>query len=517
MNINLSYPELLEGQEFLTETDPKVLKKLIENDGTSNLDSDIKRITQLLHDINRCPKSLSSSEAILKLFHSKYSSFSSSLRDYSNDNLKERSEADELMHDLTREMTFAYKAYLNLLNEQNKWVFGLPKKQAFGANYAMHYLSLLKAEHYNFERSLPSYLWQELFDLYQYAEINKLTKIKIKDPTDNPLSVSITIQNTFVRASLMASMEPYLLKRVEIWNLFHKLNGFINDVQIGNDSNMIKESHCFAFNFKYAERPKLLKAKKNHDKNSRYINIDSFADKVKSELKLFNTNMPQKYPFLSANNSTLQEKLLQIMYKYSVQYIARSSDRYPIDVETKAVFGFQDIMHLIKSNIDLSIFPDSKADTELVRNANGGHQITWQMVNESQGGACIKQEQISDFYIKELTPMVVSKRLPSKEGAWKFAMSRWSKPLKSHTKVGLKYIKGNLCLASNVNDPGQDFLFIGPDTKGVAFLLTPKAALKDTKNFVLSVDDKKILVCKNSVFPFADSNLIKIEIIKKSS
>lgn len=84
----LSYPEILDGQEFLTEVDPKQVKSRVFNDGLNDVEEEVSRLTSVIYELNRCPQSLSEIESNLKTLHLRYSTISSFARDYSIPDLR---------------------------------------------------------------------------------------------------------------------------------------------------------------------------------------------------------------------------------------------------------------------------------------------------------------------------------------------------------------------------------------------------------------------------------------------
>lgn len=514
-SLNLSFPDLLEGQEFLTETDHYQLQRLLNNDSSSDLEQEIRRFTEIVFDLNRCPQSLSEKEANLKLLHAKYSSLSNALRDYSQDSVNKSSELDKLMHDLTREMSFAFKSFLYQLEKQGKWGFRLSKKAAFAVNYSIHYLSLLKAEFYIAGEALPAYLWRELHQLFKFSEVKKLTKTKLKDVADNCIFVADTIPKSYARACLAATMNPYGLSREEVWNLFHYIGLAVDDVTISNDPSILKGSYCLEVDLAQGQRPKQIREQFKHQSSQRYLNIDSFSQLIKSQLTAFASNKELKFKFLSITRKSLHEKLLQLMYRYSVQYVARGSDRYPIEVEAQVVWGLKRIVKLLQSEVDMSVHT---ATTEFMKTTASGETefpLVWQTVNESKGGLCIQEQQHRNLSIPESLPLVISKQLPDQQGRWQLAVTRWHTSEGSTNKLGIQYVKGSMQLAKLANRDSEYLVCIGPDKRGHHFLLTSKGALQGLKNLVIEIAHDKFLVNHSGMFPCVDSDLVQVKIVKK--
>ncbi len=514
--LNLSFPELLEGQEFLTETDPNQLKQLLDDDGSSDLEKEIQRFTQIVFDLNRCPQSLAENEANLKLLHQKYSGLNDSLRDYSLDAVNKSKSTDELMHQLTLEMSFAFKAYLNQLLENDKWTFRLTKKAAFAANYAIHYLTLLKTEYYSLDKSLPSYLWRELNQLYLYAESNKLLKTKVKDAASTKIAVSSLIVTSYVRACLLSAITPYALSREELWNLFHYLGESSKRVSITADAEVTKEAHCFRVDMGLSQRPTLIREQLEHKDSFRYINIEAFTHFINQELSAFASGNKLQLEFLSYSDNLLHEKLLQNMYRYSVQYISRESDRYPIEVEAKVVWGLPEILKLLQSEVDIASYQPTNEFIESFGQDQFKLPLIWQTVNESQGGACIQEQQHRNLKISESTPLLISKHLPNQQGKWQLAISRWHKVEANSNLLGIRYIKGAMQITKIANNGDEQMVCIGPDNRGKHFLLAPKGYLQGAKNLALEISNAKILAHCNGFFPCAGADLVQIELSKKS-
>ncbi|NVJ67004.1 MAG: hypothetical protein HWE16_10990 [Gammaproteobacteria bacterium] len=514
--LNLSFPELLEGQEFLVETDNAQLKQLLDDDGSSDLQKEILRFTKIVYDLNRCPQSLAEYDANLKSLHKKYSGLSDSLRDYSSEAIKEAKQEDELMHKLTLEMCFAFKSYLSNLIDNDKWTFRLNKKAAFATNYAIHYLSLLKAEYYSLGKPLPGYIWRELNQLYLYAESNKLSTSKVKEVADNRIEVSSSILGSYARACLLSAITPYDLNRKEVWNLFQHLGKSADRVTISSDPEITKEAHCFRVDLGQSQRPVMIREQLQHQETYRYLNIQAFTQFINQELSAFASGKPLELQFLSQNDVELQERLLQKMYRYSVQYIARESDRYPIEVEANVVWGLKEIIKLLQSEVDINAHQSTEDFMQSLGQDDFKLPLAWQTVNESQGGACLQEQQHNSLKISDSTPLVVSKHLPNKQGRWQLAISRWHKQDASTNLIGIKYVKGAMQIAKVANNGNQLMVCIGPDSSGRHFLLTPKDHLKGVRNLALEVANSRLLAHCKGFFSCAGADLVQIEMSKKS-
>ncbi len=515
--LDLSFPEVLEGQQFLTETEPGRLKSILAISDSQTIKAEILKTKKIVFDLNRCELPLSDALTIIKILHNKYSNISNMIRDYSDDAILINKDVDIHLHQLTREMTHATKQCVVKLESNNKWVFGLPKKLASAINLAIHYLTLFKLEHYQFDKSLPSYLWKELFQLYQFAEVNKLTEISVKDDPTNIIRVSKCIKSSFCRTALMASMEPYTLNREESWNTFCYLDNLVTEIKLTKDKNIPNKSSSFAFNYAKAYRPEQVHENHKHDENSRYLNMLGFTSKIKQELSIFNASKPLNYQFLTPNNKAMHEKLLQMVYRYSMKYIARASDRYPVDVEAKAIWGFDDIKALINSELQLDSYPSSDAFESAMKDCRSGLPTDWQAVNQSLGGSCIEEHQHKHLVIKNATPMVIALNSPGKRGAWRFAISRWHKAEQSDNKVGLQYINGAIQVVKSSNKELGTLIMIGPDPNHQHFLFTRRDQLKAVKNMIIEVENTKFLVSNKGILACENADLVKIEIVKKSA
>ncbi|MRX27062.1 hypothetical protein [Kangiella sp. HZ709] len=517
IKLDLSFPEVLEGQQFLTETEPGRLKSILTISDSQTIKAEILKTTKIVFDLNRCELSLSDALIIIKILHNKYSNISNMIRDYSDDAILINKDVDIHLHQLTREMTHATKQCVVKLESNNKWVFGLPKKLAFAINLALHYLTLFKLEHYQLDKSLPSYLWQELFQLYQFSEVNKLTEISVKDDPINSIRVSRNIKSSFCRTALMASMEPYTLNREESWNTFCYLDNLVSEIKLTKDKTIPSESSYFAFNYAKAYRPEQVQENHKHDENSRYLNMLGFTSKIKQELSIFNASKPLNHQFLTPNNKVMHGKLLQMVYRYSIKYIARASDRYPVDVEAKVIWGFDDIKALITSDLKLNAYPASESFETAIKSPQSGLPTVWQAVNQSQGGSCIEEYQHKGLKVNNSTPMMIALDFPGQRGAWQFALSRWHKSKNSSNIIGLQYVKGPVRMVQSSNKELGSLIMIGPDHNDQHFLFTPHEQLKMTKNMIIQTEEGKLLVSNKGILTCENADLVKIEIVKKST
>ncbi len=516
--LSLICPDLLEGQEFLISAEPKDIKRKLDADDSADLSEDIIHATKCLHELNRCPQSLSEQEANLKSFERKYSLLSLSLRNYSLGQLQESEQLDALMHELTLEMSYGFKRYLLQLDGNTNWVFGIQKKVAYAVNASIYYLSLLKNERYNSNKAIPSYLWQELHQLYLYAENKKLLKIKLKVAVTGLLSAADTISANYVRACLLSAIIPYDLSRKESWNLFQYLQQAAGSIIISDDLDLAQDKHCFAIDLKGGSRPVLIRSVINgNNLEPRFMITNGFTDLLKSQLSDYvNQGVLADKAFLSIDEPQLAEKLMQLMYRYSVQFIARESDRYPIEVDADTVWGLKAILDFWQyqelSPMDENFAASFEENLLDLLDESYSMPIRWQTVNESQGGLCIQEQKHGALTISESMPVLIAKHTHVRNSNWVFALTRWHQMEGIKNRVGVKFIKGKLQIACINQKPDVKLLVIGPDSSGRQFLLVPRGYLVNKNNMVLQLAGKKMLAQCVRTFHCTDADLVQIEL-----
>ena len=180
-----------------------------------------------LIDINRATAPTNKRFQLLEAFRPMVGEISEILHKYyatATIPLDEKNRATaELAHDLLGEMAYGYKVVLqetaaDSITDSNR------NTVVASALYAMHHLTCLLVDIYALYSPEPKALWQELHQIYRYAEYEGFLST-IPSQNGNKGDVR-SIDHTYRRILMLALANPYHLMRGEALILFHELDNW---------------------------------------------------------------------------------------------------------------------------------------------------------------------------------------------------------------------------------------------------------------------------------------------------
>lgn len=453
--LRLTYPTQQQGQHLLVETRPDALKRWLEALPYGDMKRTVPQVAQAIASLNRSDMSADKRAELVELFDHTYELISDYYRPRivlrpRGQQFAGRAESDELQL-LTREMSFAYKMLvIDIISKRSFWSKDKPLARAI--NLATHYLSLILLEHYETYSPVPVYIWRELNALYAYAAKAKLHQLEALP--ENYKHCLATVEDSYVRACLVALANPYQMDRGEHWemNKFLAHWGALADIS-DNPDDFTKRS-CFVIDLASENKPRygINALEDTEDPNIRLLitheltlKISQMIEQLEQERLLPN---PGFYSGLSAPEAL---NLLQRMSSHWDFRVERYTPRYPIINQLDVVWGLPAIHQVLTWQDPLSPNTDPNArnaDRELLTRMLGDKNapLRWDAINASDGGICIGQHQhsVDNLRIGQLAALreYVDGR-PSPR--WQLGIVRWLRGDKRKgTSLGLQFIKGDI-------------------------------------------------------------------------
>lgn len=444
--LKLTYPSLQAGQEFMLDTAPSAVSAWLDRLAFSDINRAIQEMLNVAKTLNRCQQKTAHREANFQTLSKGYLQISKHLREH-NDRRTIKVSHSQLkdLHTLSAEMAFAFKRIVDELSIQK---FALKKNQrlAKAINYSQHFLGIMLIEHYQLHTPVPAYLWHELHMLYEFAEENKLHRLKVHS-SDDALEPIPTIEQSYVRSCLMAIIDPYHLGDNLHWHLFKYFYHWGNKATLDKDLNHFSESRCFIINLNEGKKPLFIKKETEYEDSGhlRLLLTDKLLEVVEQQLiKMEETQELPKPGFYRAIDNKLALKLLHRIFTYCDQHLKRQSTRYPMMGHVSIVWGSSAIQKTLSAKDKLTI------------NEHLGHQIkgllgdeyktgiNWQTVNYSEGGMCIRhnKQQAAQLEIGNIALIRIENNA-EEPNRWQLAISRWQNIDHARgTTVGVEYLRG---------------------------------------------------------------------------
>ncbi len=500
--MNLTSPSQKDGQHLLVETRPDKLEDWLESLPYGNMERAIAEVSRAVASLNRIDIKAQQREELVGLFDRTYEQISSSYRPYPQQITNKELYKKELagLHQLTSEMAFAHKILVNHYSEKR----GLWKKTKHlirQMNFALHYLGISLAEHYETYTSIPIFLWKECNDIYDYAQEQHFENQAMESST---LCLP-TIEQTYARICLLALCDPYQLSSSEHWHIFDYLKHWSQVIEFTDDLNEYTPSCCFALHLKSQEKP-------SHD-------IETFHSLSNDKLRLMLTGNIVKQiqyqlgvlhqerkvaeaTFSSQMNLQLVENLLNHMHQHWDSRTQRKSQRYPILTQIDTVWGLENICTLLSQHQTLkSSCSWDEQQTYAFLSEHSSSRIMplgWEAINAGLDGICINNtdDVADDIYVGDI--VLIREYVDNQPShIWKAAICRWLfSENESCTRVGLEFIHGELIpgrlagkLSKMKQSNGQPALLLkanSNDKKSEPYIIASRGSYQVDRSFIFT-------------------------------
>ena len=321
----LTVRELKLSQNTLVELSPKKVKAWLEELPIANLGETSQMVYKLLVSANSSILEPKIRNNILKLIEPTISSLVDALeRQFVNHHIalteKQRKIA-ALVQALQTELALGYHASIeSILLDGVK--FSNKKLLAQSICAATYFHSLVVFRCYLLYSPIPSRLWRELYQLYQFAMQFELTDLEVE--TSEKLDNS-TIKNNLIRSLLLSTASPYQLKQSEMLLLWGLLPNYVKHCKF--------ESHGYSNQLFYVNlstaTPPVQKSLYKETESNKVLKLD-----VKPALEILKINLAKaaQSDNYSARNTMIQRHLIHCWEESTQRNFARTKCDEPIDV-----------------------------------------------------------------------------------------------------------------------------------------------------------------------------------------
>lgn len=500
MQLNLSIPNTLEGQEFLIEHAPSAVKKQLFSETESNPRDEVERVTKIVADINRCDLSLSEIEKLNKMFFKKYRDILIPARDYRHRVYDDIEHLEPLLNQLTLELTYCFKRQVLAYLDHQKWILNLQKKLANAVNCSLYFLSLYKSELYQLRKPLSGNLWQEIHALYDFAEQQSLLRHHSSKVSDPVLSMAPEITVNYIRACLIAEIAPFSLDHKSAWNLFqytYFAASLVDIVTVGDFDASV--SQYLLLDLKRANKGRLNGNFDSRLDSYRLLLLDSLVKDAESQLEKFqSTGQLSSRSFFTSLDNSFAEALFQSILESLTANSGRKEEQYPIDIQVQTIWGAEHI---------LSAFADPAKVSRAFDNQSKPKE--WQSTEQSADGLCIEERKFVGLVIEKTTPVIVrTLENPESPSEWRLAVSRWSESESGTNKVGLNYLGDRVTLVHLANQEQTPLLRI--EATGRLLLFGEKGVFSGLNNFAIINNNSKVLCQLEKAYQVSEGSLIKV-------
>lgn len=496
-SLQLTFPSYQSGQEFITDTQPKEVARWLESLAFADTNHALNELTRVVSTLNRCEQKLSDLEKNMATLNKGYLTISRHMREQ-HDRHKAFIDKGQYkaLHNLSTEMAFGYKRLIDELGNQ-KLLFKKGRLSE-AINYAQHYLGLMLIEQYQLYEPIPSYIWRELYSLYEYAEKANLHDRELFKGESDSLEPCKTIRQTFVRNCLMSVVNPYHIEDNQHWHLFKYLGHWSKLAEITNNLKTYRATRCFVVDLADSNKPHIAHDDSEYDdeKMVRLLLTDNLLSNIESQIQMYETNDKLPSPgFYNGIEATNAIKLLNRIYEYCDTYKDREHTRYPLMTQVDTVWGLSSIKKVLQFEHSNEKNISSLVRLKQIVDSNYKAPFNWLAVNHSEGGICLrnKSQQVEDLHIGNL---VILKRYINKKPkkTWQLAIARWLQTgTQKGTSIGLEYIHGDIQFVDYLtkNKDGKtiahEVLLVAPFDRSQPFLLTAKNLIGGHKTIEVQI------------------------------
>lgn len=433
MALNLHIPELKERPLIIAETRPSKISLNLKNLQSNNVLDVAAHLRAELTILNRQKVSANTRIQALNAYRNTLINTIQVLaKDYNNANLplhdKAKLAATAAEH-LWQELGFGYKLALIDLQSQ-LFKLGRDKDSVLVIQHAMHAVSELAMVYFQTYTTLPSHMWEDLYQLYFCAVQLGIQHQRASDHQMHAWSnvyFGFTIENAFKHALLMFLANPQNLTQKEIRLISEYLAHRVQDAQITAVTPLAVSYGAFIINLAVDNPPEPYSKQKdapNPDVDILLQTIDLVRN-IHSNLNVLQNNqLPADGSIAHDANREDYTHLLTHLIRHLGITLKRQYKRSEKFGELELVSGLPAAHFLSndKTSDDASVTLTAEG-----RTLNAHHaQITtsrWQIINMSATGMCIRRHPTAEKNIKIGSLIGVKIR---GEYHWGLGVVRWA-------------------------------------------------------------------------------------------
>ncbi|WP_163832965.1 hypothetical protein [Spartinivicinus ruber] len=332
--------------------------------------------------------------------------------------------------ELKQEMAYGYKTILLEAIAQND----LTHKPIAEIIYmAMYYLGHSIMQCYDTYTLPDDNLWYEINQLYSFAERYQIHRVTLGRAFSLP--AANTIEDYFKQILLVELANPYQLSSGESWQVYSYLGHWVKHVKLLHEPESLNYLDYFLLDLDSRRCPHQIFAPPQPDQHSyRYLCPNRLIALTEQHINtLKGGHRPAEIGIPNSNNNNRAIELLTAIERQWQHMKHRQDTRVPCNLFTSIAWGVDTIHEML-------------APIETVNSQNNSyHRATGKMVNESQGGYCLKINQalMKEFYNGQIIAMRSDKQAHPR---WLLGFVRWQQQLPSagSSLVGIQYLKGHV-------------------------------------------------------------------------
>lgn len=506
-SLRLTVPSQQEGQHILVETDKTKLAAWLRSLPLADMTKTLPEITRAISSLNRTTMSYKQRSELVELFDSSYKMIHDNYRPKVAASSKINAIDKQMMsqlHNLTREMAFAHKTIIkDSFNKRQLW--GKNQHKIRSSAFAIFYLGIMLIEQYESYAPVAIYIWREINTIFAHAgkdEVDRLT-IDVEKTYCLP-----TIEQNYIRNSLIALADPYHLGKGEHWHLFYYLNNWVHLARISEDPDDFRKEECFIIDVTSENKPSFVTKELDdpEDPKIRLLLTYDLLRQVNFDLETFNDDnrLPEKSFHRSISFATAKY-LWEHLTKHWKHRIERSARRYPIVTKVDVIWGIDAISRILGRSEQNGRKPLSYDEIEALTGVKDQHQLTWDAINVSSGGIglCSRKFMLPNISLGDIA--LIREYMDGKPASlWRLAICQWHTGDKHNgTTLGLKYIEGRyqpvrLILYQGKNEKGgqpgivvSDVMVQGSNSSTI---ITARGSHKDDRVYAMLGMDKPVEV-----------------------
>jgi len=349
--IKLNIPERNNNPNITINPGVAQIKAKLDGLPLANARESCIQIHELIKPLNRAPLDLNVRSQIMTMILPLLEDLIGSVRsNYMNAPLplaEKLARNAQIICDLQTEISYTYKIIVqDLLEEQVATSTGsIQLSQAI--YYAMSFLARQLIDAYALYSDEPAHIWQELNQLYLYAEKQQLHEIELNPVNASDEPKPATIANTYRRIVLLSLANPYHLMQGEAVKMFKRLIDWAPSCNIiPHGDNPVPEGQLFVD--LHMDAPPLYAPNtpnKIRPKEGRLFEIKGILSKLDDEIRVLATHSKK------AIHSSLARRMERDMYfRWSESWgirRERMSHRSPTKTPTQVICSLTLAHHFI--------------------------------------------------------------------------------------------------------------------------------------------------------------------------
>lgn len=519
--LNLKTPTQYEIDDPEVETNPADLKRWLDGLPYTDTNTIIEEISRSLTGLNKQKLPAQLRLTLLDVYNDPINFVLKALED---DFLRPNRRAtdrkgirDNIAIDMLNTMALGYKmVVIDALNQKKLW--GQDKLVASAIQRAIRSLSQLIIIHFLTYTEITSGIWNEIYQLYIYAEENKLADISVKETNNHEISPAVC----FKQILLTGLISAYGLRSAEIMSVYRYLEFHAQTVRLGNIKKVPDPYGHFVINLRSDDRayPYAQLRKIKTVENWRLISTHELLIIITHDIKsLREGKKPTDIGLANIHSGNRCIELLKHLHVCWGTAAMRHHRRKTTKGSIHIVNGIKAIYYYLngkkpfnpdkytKPVDENSIHITNQSDSFSRRSAETFSKCKFDLLNSSEGGMAIHTQTA------EKLPMQVGQiiGIEISDNKWNLGIIRWfHNKGKQKLEAGIQYVAKNakaITVRSSVGDKietefREGIMFTKTDLESKAVthvLLVPTGLFKPERQLKVDLGDEIIDVVNDGL------------------